>query len=142
MATQSINGTEPDGGTSSSAMEAPSPPLGNGFHSGEESSVAGLALPSTSTAQTRTVWGTPLVHLPGETEPTASMPASDNNGGWLPDWERDLMLQQQVLVGLESTESIASSSGRTPSQGKGAQGGKKKKFKKVTLMSNGGKRGA
>ena len=142
MTTQSMNEVEPDGGTSSSAMEAASPPLGNDFHSGEESSVAGLASPSTSPAQGRTVWGTPLVHLPGETEPATSMPASDDNGGWLPDWERDLMLQEQALVGLEFTGTIASGSGPAPSQGKGAQGGKKKKFKKVTLMTNGGKRGA
>jgi len=51
MVTQSINESEPDGGASSSAMEAATPPL---------------------------------VPFPGETKPTASMPASDDNGGWLP----------------------------------------------------------
>ncbi|KAG0125949.1 hypothetical protein HOY82DRAFT_492159 [Tuber indicum] len=141
-ATQSINGAEPNGGESSPAMEAASPPLSDDFYNGEESSVAGLASPSAGLAQGWTVWGTPLVHLPGETEPAISMPSSDDNGGWLPDWERDLMLQEQVLVGLESAGGADSGSGRTPSQGKGAQGGKKKKFKKVTLMTNGGKRGA
>ena len=50
----------------------------------------------------------PLVHFPREAEPATSMPTSDDNGGWLPDWERDLMLKEQAPVGLESAGSIAS----------------------------------
>ena len=69
----------------------------------------------------------PLVQFPGETEPATSMPASDDNGGWLPDWERDLMLKDQALVELEPAGSIASGGRKASSQGKGAQGGKFKK---------------
>ncbi|RPB00044.1 hypothetical protein L873DRAFT_1681819 [Choiromyces venosus 120613-1] len=142
MAAQRIDGAELDDAEPSSTPAAGTPSLGYDSLDGEESLIAGLASPSTSPAQGWTVWGTPLIHLPGESEPAVSMPISDDNGGWLPDRERDLMLQEQVLVDLESPGSIASGSGRAPSQGKGAQGGKKKKFKKVTLMTNGGKRGA
>ncbi|CUS11511.1 unnamed protein product [Tuber aestivum] len=142
VATQSIDEAGPEGGESSPAMAATSPPVGNDIPNGEEPSVAGPVSPSTSSARGRTVWGTPLVHVPSETGPATSMPASDNNNGWLPDWERDLILREQVLVELESAGSVGGGSGRAPGQGKGAQGGKKKKFKKVTLMTNGGKRGA
>ncbi|PWW74811.1 hypothetical protein C7212DRAFT_358672 [Tuber magnatum] len=142
VATQSINGAEPDGGGPSSAMAAAPPSPGNDFPNGEEPSPAGLASPSADSARGRTVWGTPLVHLLGETGPAIPIPASDDNSGWLPDWERDLMLRERVPVGLESAGGVGGRSGRAPSQGKGTQGGKKKKFKKVTLMTNGGKRGA
>ena len=69
----------------------------------------------------------PLVHFLGETEPATSMPASDDNGDWLPGWERDLMLKEQALVGFEPAGSIVSGGGRAFSQGKEAQGNKKPK---------------
>ena len=53
------------------------------------------------------------------------MPASDDDGGLLQDWEGDIMLREQRLVGLELVRSIASGSGPASSQGEGAQGGKK-----------------
>ena len=130
MANQSIKETELYGGASSSAMESASRPLGTDFHSEEESSGAGLASSSTSPAQRRSVWGTPLVHFLEETEPATYIPASDDNGGWLLYWEQDLIRQEQRLVGLELAGSIASGGGQVSSQGKGAQGGKKK-FKKL-----------
>lgn len=84
----------------------------------------------------RTVWGTPAV--PGAEEPVYR--AHEENG-WLEDWERDLILEQEMLAQIEMEESMeggSSAGGRAPSHGKGQ---KKKKFKKVTLMTNGGKRG-
>lgn len=60
--------------------------------------------------------------------------------GWLQDWEKDLLDQQQVqqqhqlISGMEGLNVEAKPSG----------GGKKKKNKKITLMStaNGARRGA
>jgi len=49
-------------------------------------------------------------------------------------------MEEDILAQIEMEESMADDgAGRAPNHGKGQ---KKKKFKKVTLMSNGGKRGA
>lgn len=73
----------------------------------------------------RTVWGTPLVLPPGETQK-----GDGGKGGWR-EWERGF-LDDETLDRLEG-KSAATGAGK----GKG-----KRKFKKVTLMTNGGKRGA
>ena len=61
--------------------------------------------------------------------------------GWRTDWEKDLEDDMLAQIAMEESlgESAATGHGRVPSHGKGQ---KKKKFKKVTLMTNGGKRGA
>lgn len=91
--------------------------------------------PGTSPSQdrvpsSRTVWGTPLVLPHGASGVSAAPLQREETGGWQ-DWERDF-LDDDTLAQLEG-------GGRAPASGKG---GKKKKFKKVTLMTNGGKRGA
>jgi hypothetical protein len=78
------------------------------------------------------VWGTAI---PVSEEPVRN---EQEDSGWLQDWERELMLEQEMLAQIELEESMEGGS-RATSQGKGQ---KKKKFKKVTLMTNGGKRGA
>ncbi|KAI5852270.1 hypothetical protein BZA05DRAFT_397378 [Tricharina praecox] len=88
----------------------------------------------------RTVWGTPAIA--GSQEESAHL--TENNSGWLPDWERELLLDEEMMAQIEMEGSMGNgggsgSGGRAPSHGKGQ---KKKKFKKVTLMTNGGKRGA
>lgn len=81
----------------------------------------------------RTVWGTPLV-LPRDTSGVLNAPVQrEETGGWR-DWEREFLDDEA----LERLEGGGSRSGKAPSAGKGG----KKKFKKVTLMTNGGKRGA
>lgn len=116
-----------EGGESSSAPLGVSPPYGN-----EGGSFAPLTSPGTSPSQSRTVWGTPLV-LPQDASGVSTAPVRrEETGGWQ-DWEREF-LDDEVLARLEG-----GGGGRAPSHGKG---GKKKKFKKVTLMTNGGKRGA
>jgi hypothetical protein len=80
----------------------------------------------------RTVWGTAI---PVSEEPVRN---EQEDSGWLQDWEKELMLEQEMLAQIELEESMEGGS-RATSQGKGQ---KKKKFKKVTLMTNGGKRGA
>lgn len=95
-------------------------------------SFASLASPGTSPSQdrtpsSRTVWGTPLVLPHGASGVSAAPPQREETGGWQ-DWERDF-LDDETLAQLDSG-------------GKAPKNGKKKKFKKVTLMTNGGKRGA
>ncbi|KAF3934962.1 hypothetical protein ABW19_dt0208932 [Dactylella cylindrospora] len=81
-------------------------------------------LPQSSPPSSRTVWGTPAVagseavsKLPEETKPVSS--------GWLEGWEKDALVTTQTTLGTGVNT------------GKG-----KKKFKKVTLMTNTGRRGA
>ncbi|KAH0610840.1 uncharacterized protein H6S33_011267 [Morchella sextelata] len=105
-----------NGGEGSSSL--PPPPL----HEGE------YASPGTSPSTSRTVWGTPLV-LPQGAEQNYAVEREET--GWWQDWEDDETLARLADAG--------GGGGKAPSHGKG---GKKKKFKKVTLMTNGGKRGA
>lgn len=81
----------------------------------------------------RTVWGTPVV----ATREAPARRMAEDTGGWLPDWERELLLEEEMLAQIEIEESLGD--GPAPSHGRGQ---KKKKFKKVTLMTNGGRRGA
>lgn len=102
---------------------------------GQGGSFAPLASPGTSpekgrTPSSRTVWGTPLVLPHGASGVSAAPLRMEETGGWQ-DWEREF-LDDQTLERLEG------GGGRASVAGKGG----KKKFKKVTLMTNGGKRGA
>lgn len=104
---------------------------------------ASLASPSTSPTVPRTVWGTARV-APSSPDMHATLPRDSDmrhgeDDGWLQDWEKDLLDQQvqqqtQLISGMESLNVEAKPSG----------GGKKKKNKKITLMStaNGARRGA
>jgi len=117
-----------------------SPPWSNNsWESNPGSAFASLASPSTSPAQPRTVWGTPAVS--GKAEPILQPKPSTENSGWLQDWEKDVLLEEELMAQIEAEESVQQdgAGGRAPIHGKGQ---KKKKFKKVTLMTNGGKRGA
>ncbi|KAL7275332.1 hypothetical protein RUND412_001734 [Rhizina undulata] len=82
------------------------------------------APPAVGSSFQRTVWGTPAV------APTTVEREIEEDGTWGQDWGDEL---------LARLEDVGMSGGRAPSGGKGQ---KKKKFKKVTLMTNGGKRGA
>ncbi|KAI5819030.1 hypothetical protein BZA77DRAFT_260101 [Pyronema omphalodes] len=78
----------------------------------------------------RTVWGTRAIA-------TVDEPPSGeaNDSGWLEDWEKDLLDRD---IALMSQGSLAEDEGgRSMNKGQ-----KKKKGKKVTLMTNGGRRGA
>jgi len=118
-----------------------SPPSGDNqsFGNNRESVFAGLAssFPPDIPAHHRTVWGTPAITT--NEEPVHRR--VDDTGGWLPDWEQELLLEEEMLAQIEIEESLGDSGagGCAPNHGKGQ---KKKKFKKVTLMTNGGRRGA
>ena len=102
------------------------------------SAFASLASPSTSPVTAKTVWGTHIV-----ASSTPPMPAleEDNvpeNDGWLQDWEADLLREEDLVTQVEATSLEAGSSKQeaTPTAGK------KKKGKKITLMSTSARRGA
>jgi len=103
------------------------------------SSFASLASPSTSPVAPRTVWGTNAV-APGS--PTIQALPHDHdspdNDGWLQGWERDL-LQEEDLVAQIQASTIEE--GR-PKAGKHNFSNKKKKGKKIMLMTTNARRAA
>lgn len=103
------------------------------------SSFASLASPSTSPVASKTVWGTRIAApvspampaIPDELEPS-------ENDGWLQDWERDLLHEEELVTQLESSTLESSSSKMVPMSAQS----KKRKGKKITLMSTNARRGA
>ncbi|KAI1940832.1 hypothetical protein LOZ12_004640 [Ophidiomyces ophidiicola] len=104
-----------------------SPPFGPS-RGEEHPSFAALASPSSSPPTHRTVWGTTAVGP--SPEPLAQPSQTQGDDGWLQDWERELLLAEQEGI-LAQVEEAA-----TPSSGK------KKKTKKITLMSTNARRAA
>lgn len=96
---------------------------------------ASLASPSTSPSAPRTVWGTALIA--GASPTLAPQDMADVEDGWLQGWEKDL-LQDDDMVTQAQALSLAEGE-ETP---KKQTGGKKKKGKKITLMSTNVRRGA
>ncbi|KAK2745620.1 hypothetical protein FQN55_006110 [Onygenales sp. PD_40] len=80
----------------------------------------------------RTVWGTAAV---SSTSPQLTYSNADRepHDGWLQDWERDILVEQENILAEATT-----SEKKTPA----ASGGKKKKNKKITLMSTTARRAA
>ena len=99
-------------------------------------SFASLATMSTSPNTTRTVWGTPAV--PSSSPQLVAAPPEPEDDGWLQGWEKDL-LQEEDLVTQAQSLSLSGDSSRT---GGTTSSGKKKKAKKITLMSTNVRRGA
>jgi Zinc finger, C3HC4 type (RING finger) len=102
------------------------------------SSFATLASPGTSPDAPRTVWGTTAVtpmSPPVEPVPQDSQPVDD---GWLQDWERDLLDNDDAVAMVEASISGDGSSKVASTTGVG----RKKKNKKITLMSTNARRGA
>ncbi|KAF2438830.1 hypothetical protein P171DRAFT_157130 [Karstenula rhodostoma CBS 690.94] len=97
---------------------------------------ASLASPSTSPSNSRTVWGTAIV---AATSPIMAPVEHDvRDDGWLQDWEKDLLHEEDAMVAQAQVMSLEDS--EAPK--KQAGGGKKKKAKKITLMSTNARRGA
>jgi hypothetical protein len=111
-----------------------SPPWGSRRQPG--SGFGALADLSTSPSTVRTVWGTRVV-LPatpplGAIEDSQQQPVDD---GWLQGWEKDLMEETVVAEMASLAVEEGSSTPKTAA-------GKKKKAKKITLMSTNVRRGA
>jgi len=120
--TESSEGTDAD-------IHSTSPPWPNRR---QGASFASLATMSTSPTTTRTVWGTPAV--PPSSPPLVAAPPEPEDDGWLQGWEKDL-LQEEDMVAQAQALSLSGAGGPT-------SGGKKKKAKKITLMSTNVRRGA
>lgn len=125
------SGTPEPAATTDAESASTSPPWparrGQGF--------ASLASPSTSPSAPRTVWGTAAIP---PTSPILVPQEHDMpDDGWLQGWEKDL-LQEEGMIAEAQAMSLGESS-ETP---KKQAGGKKKKAKKITLMSTNVRRGA
>lgn len=104
------------------------------------SAFASLASPSTSPVAPRTVWGTTVV------PPTVSpiLPTTlmehepPDNDGWLQDWEQDLLREDDLVARFEGN----SISNGDPKTGAAGTSNKRKKSKKITLMTTNARRGA
>lgn len=95
---------------------------------------ASLASPSTSPSAPRTVWGTAAV---APTSPILVPHEHDvPDDGWLQGWEKDLLQEEEMIAQVQA---MSLAEGDTP---KKQAGGKKKKAKKITLMSTNVRRGA
>ena len=123
---------EPESLEDDPAAFSSSPPWG---HSRVYSSFTTLASPGTSPDAHRTVWGTAAI--PTSSPPLVSseihQPALDD--GWLQDWENDLLDQDDAVAMVEASLDASGPSKHSASS-------KKKKNKKITLMSTNARRGA
>jgi Zinc finger, C3HC4 type (RING finger) len=104
------------------------------------SSFATLASPGTSPDAPRTVWGTaaiPPLSPAVEPLPHLLQDHQSMDDGWLQNWELDLLDNHDAVVMVE-----ASLSGEGSSKAPQSGGAKKKKNRKITLMSTNARRGA
>ena len=105
----------------------------------EGSAFASLASPSTSPVASKTVWGTRLIPPTSPALPAISDEHEPSeNDGWLQDWEKDLLQEEDLVAQIEATALVEGSCRQGPASGSG----KKKKGKKITLMSTNARRGA
>lgn len=128
----------PDASSLDLAVASSSPPWSSSRAQGG-SGFASLASPSTSPAASKTVWGTRKV-VPTSPDLPAVLdePEPPEHDGWLQDWERDLLQDEDLVAQVEASSLEPSNSiHATPTASN-----KKKKGKKITLMSTNVRRGA
>ena len=128
----------PDASSPDLAVASSSPPWSSSRAQGG-SGFASLASPSTSPAASKTVWGTRMI-VPTSPELLAVSDEHEppENDGWLQDWERDLLQEEDLVAQVEASSLEPSNSiHATPTTSN-----KKKKGKKITLMSTNVRRGA
>ena len=102
------------------------------------SAFASLASPSTSPSTSRTVWGTAVIP---PVSPQMDAVAEDDqevnhDDGWLQGWEDDVLKEDELIAQVEAV-SLGESSRSNLSAAT-----KKKKGKKITLMTTNARRGA
>ena len=103
------------------------------------SSFATLASPSTSPSAPRTIWGTTVV-APASPEFHAHRPENDADDGWLQSWEQELRAENELIAQVQAASLAEGSENVTAAAPTGQ--GKKKKAKKITLMSTTARRAA
>ena len=128
----------PDASRLDLAVASSSPPWSSSRAQGG-SGFASLASPSTSPAASKTVWGTRMIVPTSPDLPAVSDEHEPpEHDGWLQDWERDLLQEEDLVAQVEASSLEASNSiHATPTASN-----KKKKGKKITLMSTNVRRGA
>ncbi|TVY87306.1 putative RING finger protein [Lachnellula willkommii] len=110
------------------------------------SSFASLASPSTSPSAPRTVWGTTVI-APASPNFPPQQPENDGDDGWLHSWEQELLAENELIAQVQATSLGGQGNDEKvglggPVSGSGGQQGKKKKAKKITLMSTNARRAA
>ena len=107
------------------------------------SSFATLASPSTSPSAPRTVWGTTLVTPASpDLHATAKEPERDVDDGWLASWEQELLAENEAIAQVQALSLNGKAGGSSDAVKPNTPGGKKKKAKKITLMSTTARRAA
>ena len=126
-----VGGEEGESGMgSTSPMMVPRKPNGSAF--------ASLASPSTSPSEHRTVWGTTAVAPASPVMRAGPAPEPEpQDDGWRQGWEDELFGEKDLATELEASTLEGESS-----QGASSGKSKKKKGKKITLMSTNARRGA
>ena len=128
-------GESPSSGTLPISMSPPWP----SSRAQHGSAFASLASPSTSPVAPRTVWGTSIIAPVSPVIPAIPTDANTSeNDGWLQGWEDDLLDEGDLLAQLQVS---AIGEGSSSSVSKSANS-KKKKGKKITLMTTNARRGA
>ncbi|EPE35344.1 RING/U-box [Glarea lozoyensis ATCC 20868] len=104
------------------------------------SSFATLASPSTSPSAPRTVWGTAQI---ASTSPDLQPRGlgNDVDDGWLHSWEQEIQAENDLIAQVQAA-SLSESGPSTPTIVSAAGQGKRKKAKKITLMSTTARRAA
>ena len=116
-----------------------SPPWLSSQHR-NRSAFASLASPSTSPVAPRTVWGTTaVVPISPPLLPASYGHDSSENDSWLQGWERDLLQEDEIISNLHINSLPGNDSARI---GLTNGNGKKKKHKKITLMTTNARRAA
>ncbi|KAK7614334.1 hypothetical protein BKA81DRAFT_292184 [Phyllosticta paracitricarpa] len=105
------------------------------------SAFASLASPSTSPSAPRTVWGTTAIAPATPPLHASSHDQEAPDDGWLQDWEKDLLQEDQMMAQMQAMSMGEGESSKTGAAASSGNGGKKKK-KKITLMSTNVRRGA
>jgi len=114
------------------SLASTSPPYVS--HHGTTSKFASLASPSTSPVAARTIWGTAAVApLSPAIEPVVHHPDNPDDG-WLQGWEKDLLGDDELVARVQKT-SLGEEEPISKPNGTVVASGKKKKNKKIMLMS-------
>ncbi len=128
----------PEASAADFASISSSPPWSSFRSQQQGSAFASLASPSTSPVAAKTVWGTriaipsspPMLAVAQENEPS-------ENDGWLQGWEQDI-LDEDLATQLKASTIEPGDSRSRPTD----MQSKKKKGKKITLMTTNARRGA
>ena len=118
------------------ALESSSP---WGLRSNTGSTFASLASPSTSPVASRTVWGTAAVAPVSPTiPPEPTVPELSNDDGWLQGWEQSLLQEEDLAASIQASSLAEPITAAEPAM----LSKRKKKNKKITLMTTNARRGA